>query len=72
MALDAVGFVTRAFSTALDVFVTLMEKTGLTPFYLSMLTVLALIVYLLGPLLSPMSSDTARQSKSTRKGDSNG
>lgn len=72
MAFDAVGFVTRAFSSALDVFVTLMEKTGLTPFYLSMLTVLAVIVYLLGPFLSPMSSDTARQVKSSRKEDNNG
>lgn len=68
MASDAVGFVTRAFSSAFDVFTQLIDKTGLLPFYMAMLAFLLIVVYFLSPFVKTASSDTvSRAYRSARK-----
>ena len=69
MASQAVSFVIRAFTGALDMFTELMQKTGLIPFYMAMVTVFFVIVYLISPFVVNSGSDTVRQDKNTnRKG----
>lgn len=59
MAIQAVQFVSRALSYSFEVFTTLLDKTGLTPFYLSMVAILLVVAYLLSPFLVPSGSDQA-------------
>lgn len=70
MAVDVVRFVSNAFTSAFDVFLSILDATGLTPFYMAMIAILAVVVYLLTPILVPFgSSDTAKKSGKNNKSD---
>lgn len=70
MGLQAVQLISRALSYSFEVFTTLLDKTGLTPFYLSMVGILLVVTYLLTPFLVSSGSDKAKKSKSDDKDDS--
>lgn len=53
MAIEAVQVVTLALGYVFDMFVTLLDKTGLTSFYFSMLAILLIITFLLAGFLVP-------------------
>lgn len=60
MNLEAVQFATRIYKYVIDLFVQLMDATGLMPFYLSMLAILLAVTYLLSPFLMSAGSDSVR------------
>lgn len=68
MAVEAVSVVARALAYSFEVFTTLLDKTGLTPFYLSMVGILLVVTYLLTPFLVSAGSDKSKKSKSDDQG----
>lgn len=72
MAIEVVQLVTSALGYAFDMFVTLLDKTGLTSFYFSMLAILLIVTFLLAGFLVPaagsdMSVSAPRSSSWFRK-----
>ena len=68
MGVQAVQLVSRALSYSFEVFTTLLDKAGLTPFYLSMVGILLVVTYLLTPFLVSAGSDKAKKSKPDDRG----
>lgn len=64
MGVSAVQLVLDALSYAMDVFSTMLDATGLLPFYLSMLAVALIIAYLLSNFMVPVGSDTVASPRS--------
>lgn len=58
MAEQAVNFVARSYNAVIDLFLTMLDVTGLSGFYISMLGLLFIVSYLLSGFLVPVSSDT--------------
>lgn len=83
MGVSAVQLVLDALLYAMDVFSTMLDATGLLPFYLSMLAVALIVAYLLSNFMVPVGSDTVasprsldsdgsrRQNLNTRRNESN-
>lgn len=69
MAVEAVSVVARALAYSFEVFTTLLDKTGLTPFYLAMAGIALVVAYLLSPFLVSARSDTARSVTKALKSD---
>lgn len=59
MGVQAVQLVSRALNYSFELFTTFLDKTGLTPFYLSMVAIMLVVAYLLSPFLVPAGSDRA-------------
>lgn len=70
MGLQVVQLISRVFGYSFELFTTLLDKTGLMPFYLSMLSILIVVTYLLTPFLVPLGSDKAKRSNSHDNNDS--
>lgn len=69
MGVNAVQIVVDSLSYALDVFSTMLQATGLLPFYLSMLAIVLIVAYLLSNFFVPVGSDSV---SSPRSSDSDG
>lgn len=66
MASQAVAIASRSFSYILQLWDTIMESTGLKPFFITMFTILVIVLYLLSAYLIPIpsgGSDTANKPK---------
>lgn len=65
MAQDVVHIVNQCFQYSFDIFITMLERTGLANYYLANLAILLIVTYLLGNFLVPVGSDTVT-TKSTK------
>lgn len=71
MAQDAVHIVNQSIQYAFEIFTTMLEKTGLTNYYLAMLAILLIVTYLLGNFLVPVGSDSVTSQSTKKSGNRN-